>query len=51
MTICREIRGYVDALENVKTRDKSMFLTTFAWKIRKNKARFEILVQFNVDMY
>ena len=34
-----------------KSRDKSPFLTTFAYKIRKNKVRFGILVQFYVDMY
>ena len=34
-----------------KSRDKSLFLTTFAYKIRKSKVRFGILVQFYVDMY
>ena len=34
-----------------KSRDKSPFLTTFGYKIWKNKVRFGILVQFYVDMY
>ena len=51
MEIWREIKEYVDALESVKTRDKSTFLTSFAWQIRKNKVRFGILMQFYVEMY
>ena len=42
--IYSEIWVYSDALQNVKTRHKWSFLTTFAWKVVKNEVRFGILV-------